>query len=303
MSIASARIQINGSWYSLTYNSSTGKWQATITAPSTTSYNQSGGYYACTVEATNTAGTKKNVTTSDATVGNSLKLVVKEKVAPVVTIVSPSSGAYVSNSQQPIVFTVTDETGGSGVNLSTLALKVDSGTAVGSSSMTCTAITNGYTVTYTPSSALSDGSHTVTINCSDHDGNAATQKSTTYTVDTTPPTLNVTSPTAGLITNKTSLTVAGTTNDATSSPVTIKIRLNGTDQGTVTVSSGSFSKAVTLTEGTNTLIVTATDKAGKTTSITRTVTLDTTVPVVSSVTISPNPVDTGGSVVISVVIS
>ena len=305
MSIASARVQVNGTWHTLTYNSGNGKWEATITAPGTTSYNQAGGYYPVTVEATNTASTKTTVNTTDPTVGNSLKLVVKEKVAPVITIVSPATGAYVSNAQQPIVFTVVDESGGSGVKLSTLALSIDGGANIGyqASGMSVTAITNGHSITYTPPSALSDGSHTVTINCQDNDGNAATQKSTSYTVDTVPPTLNVTSPSEGLITATPSLTVQGTTNDATSSPAAVTITLNGVDQGAVTVTAGSFSKSITLAEGANVIVVTATDLAGKTTSVTRNVTIDTTSPVISAVTITPNPADAGATVVISVVIA
>jgi hypothetical protein len=166
-----------------------------------------------------------------------------------------------------------------------------------------TAITNGYSVTYTPASAILDGSHTVTISVSDNDGNAATAKSTTYTIDTTPPTLNITAPADNLVTATASLTVSGKTNDNTSSPVTVVITLNGTNQGTVTVATdGSFSKAVTLKEGSNTLVVKATDAAGKASSITRTVTLDTSVPKVTSATISPNPVDAGATMIISVVI-
>ena len=198
------------------------------------------------------------------------------------------------------MFTVTDETDGSGVDLSTLVVKQD-GAAVASSALASTAIANGYQVTYTPAAALSDGAHTVTINVKDHDGNAAAQKSTSYTVDTVPPTLNVTSPTDGLITATAALTVAGITNDATSSPVTVTIKLNGTDQGAVTVAAnGSFSKGVTLAEGSNTIVVTATDAAGKSSSVTRTVKLDTSVPVIKSATITPNPVDAGATMVIAV---
>lgn len=300
MAIASVKATINGQTYNLTYNASTGKYQASITAPGKTSFNQSGGYYNVTVKATNTAGT---VGTADASTMNSLKLVVKEKVAPVITIISPSSGAYVSNSKQPIVFTITDETDGSGINLSTLVVKQDN-TAVASSTIAGTAITNGYQVTYTPASALSDGAHTVTVNVSDNDGNAAAQKSTTYTVDTVPPTLNITSPADGLITANTSLTVAGTTNDTTSSPVTVTITLNGTSQGAVTVASnGSFSKTVTLANGNNTIVIKSTDAAGKSTSVTRTVTLDTSVPQIVSATITPNPADTGATVLIAVQVS
>ena len=300
MAIKQVRAQLNGTWYTLTLNSSTGKYEATVTAPGATSYNQTGGYYNVTVEATNTAGT---VTTVNASNLDGLKLVVKERVKPVITILSPSGGAYVTNSKQPVVFTVVDEAGGSGVNLSSVVVKLD-GTAVAASTVTHTAVTNGYSFTYTPSAAMSDGSHTVAITASDNDGNAADQKSTAFTVDTVPPTLNVTSPTDGLVTNSGSVTVAGTTNDATSSPVTVKIKLNGTDQGAVTVSnSGAFSKAVTLANGKNTIVVTATDAAGKESSVTRTVTLDTTKPKITAATITPNPVDAGKSVVISVTIT
>nr|DAG70413.1 MAG TPA: Ig-like domain protein [Caudoviricetes sp.] len=299
MAIKTVKATINGQTYDLTLNSASGEWEATITAPGKTSYNLAGGYYNVSVEATNEAGTKGS---ADASTVDGLKLVVKETVAPVITIVSPTDGAYVANSKQPVVFNVTDETGGSGVDISTLVVKQD-GTAVAAANITHTAISNGYSVTYTPSAALSDGSHTVTINCKDHDGNAAEEKSTTYTVDTVPPTLNVTSPADGLITAASSVTVAGTTNDATSSPVVITISLNGTDQGTIPVGTGgTFSKVVTLKEGSNTIIVKAKDAAGKESSVTRTVTLDTSVPKIKAATITPNPVDTGKTMVISVTI-
>lgn len=300
MAIASVRAQINGTWHTLTYNSATGAYEATITAPGATSYNQSGGYYNVTVEATNTAGT---VGTANGSTLEGLRLVVKERVAPVITILSPSSGAYVINSKQPVVFTVVDEAGGSGIDLSSLVVKQD-GAAVASNTITTTAISNGYSVTYTPAAALSDGSHTITIDVMDNDGNAAAQKSTAYTVDTVPPTLNITAPAEGLVTAAQSLNVAGKTNDATSSPVTVAITLNGADQGAVTVGAdGAFSKTVSLAAGENTITITATDAAGKTSTMTRTVTLDTSVPKVASAAITPNPVDAGATMIISVVIT
>lgn len=298
MAIKQVRAQVNGQWYTLTLQPN-GKYEASITAPGATSFNQPGGYYNVTVEATNTAGTTGS---ADGSTLPELKLVVRETVAPVITILSPSGGAYVTNNKQPVVFTITDESGGSGVNLNSVVVKLD-GTAVAASTLAHTAITNGYSFTYTPASALGDGSHTVTVNASDNDGNAATEKSTTFTVDTVAPTLNITSPTDGLITSASSLVVNGTTNDTTSSPVSIAIKLNGADQGAVTIGTdGSFSKTLTLAEGSNTIVITATDAAGKTTSVTRTVTLDTSVPEIVSATITPNPADAGATVVISVVI-
>jgi uncharacterized protein YfaP (DUF2135 family) len=136
---------------------------------------------------------------------------------------------------------------------------------------------------------------------SDYDGNAAVQKSVTFTVDTVPPTLSISAPTNGLVTNQAAITVKGTTNDATSSPVTVTIKLNSGTAESVTVGAdGSFSKALTLATGSNTITVVATDSAGKSTTVTRTVTLDTTAPVIKAVTITPNPVDAGKTFVIAV---
>lgn len=298
MAIKTVRAQVNGTWHTLTYDSASGTYKATITAPGATSFHQSGGYYNVTVEATNDAGT---TVSANGVSLSGLQLFVRERVAPVIAILSPSSGAYVSTSTPNIVFNVTDETGGSGVDTSSIVVKID-GAAV--SNITTTAITNGYSVTATPGAALSDGSHTVTVDVSDNDGNAATQQAVTFTVDTVPPTLNITSPGEGYITNNKTVNVAGTTNDVTSSPVTIKISLNGTDQGAVTVATnGSFAKSVTLAEGENTIVITATDAAGRVSTVSRTVKLDTSVPAIQSAVITPNPVDAGATMIISVVIA
>lgn len=299
MAIKTVRAQINGQWHTLTLNPSNGHYEAEITAPSVTSYNQPNHYYNVTVEATNDAGT--TVSASGTTIPG-LQLQVRERIKPVVTITSPSNGARITNNKQPVLFTATDETNGSGVDLSSLVVKLDD-VAVPSEQISNSAITNGYSFTYTPAEALSDGSHTVTVDISDHDGNTADQKTTTFIVDTVAPTLNVTAPTEGYITNTAELTVVGTTNDVTSSPVTVKITLNSADQGAVTVNTGgAFSKQITLAEGANVIVITATDAAGKSTSVTRNVTLDTSQPAITSATITPNPVDAGKTMLISVVI-
>lgn len=300
MSVKTVQAIINGVTTTLTYNSSNGKYEATITAPATSSYNNNDGhYYPVTIKATDDAG---NVTTkddTDSTLGASLRLTVQEKVAPVIAITSPTASALITNNTPTISFTVTDDD--SGVDPDTIGITIDSGSQITGSGITKTAITGGYSCSYTPSAALSDGSHTVKIDASDNDGNAATQKSVTFKVDTVPPTLSVTVPTEGAITNDAAVTVTGTTNDATSSPVTVTVKLNSGIAEEVTVNSdGSFSKALTLESGVNTITVVAADSAGKTTTVTRTVTLDTGAPVIHSVTLTPNPVDAGKTYVISV---
>ena len=300
MAVKTVQAIINGVTTTLTYNSSTSKWEATITAPSTSSYNNNDGhYYPVTIKATDEAGNVTTKTDQDATLGAALKLRVKEKTAPVIAITYPTASALIINNKPAVKWKVTDND--SGVNPDTIGITIDSGSKVTGSAITKTAITGGYECTYTPTAALADGSHTIKIDASDYDGNAAAQKSVTFKIDTVPPTLSVTAPANGLITNKAACTVTGTTNDVTSSPVTVTVKLNSGTAEAVTVNDdGSFSKALTLAAGSNTITVVATDSAGKSTTVTRTVTLDTTAPTIKAVTITPNPVDCGKTYVISV---
>lgn len=298
MAVKQVRVKVNGTWYTATLNSSTGKYEVSVTAPSTSSYTLDGHYYPVTVEATDTAGNSTTKDDTDSTLGSSLRLQVKEKVAPVITVTSPTASQMLTNNKPKFTWEVTDDD--SGVNPDTIGIIIDSGSKI-TSGITKTAITGGYQCTYTPSSALADGNHTIKFDASDNDGNAATQKSVTFKVDTVPPTLSVTAPTEGLVTNKSACTVSGTTNDETSSPVTVTVKLNSGSAENVTVNSdGTFSKALTLAQGTNTIVITARDAADKTTSITRTVVLNTVAPTIKSVTINPNPVDCGKTYIISI---
>ena len=300
MAVKTTQAIINGVTTTQTYNSSTGKWEATITAPSKSSYNNNDGhYYPVTIKATDEAGNLTTKDDTDSVLGASLKLKVKEKVAPVSTITYPSASALITNNKPTITWKVTDDD--SGVNPDTIGITIDSGSKVTGSTITKTAITGGYQCSYTPSTALADGSHTIKIDASDNDGNAASQKSVAFKIDTVPPTLNVTAPVAGLITNKAACTVTGVTNDITSSPVSVTVKLNnGAAEAVAVGADGSFSKSLTLAAGTNTITIVATDSAGKSTTVTRTVILDTVAPTIKSVTLTPNPVDAGKTYVISV---
>ena len=293
MAIETVKFTLNGQAYDLTYDSTSKTYKATITAPSVTSW--SDHKYHGEVVATDDAGNTTTATVSDF---DGLALRVLEKVKPVIAVTYPTASAFITSATPTFKWTVTDA--GSGIDQNTISIKIDGNTAI-TSGITKTAITNGYECSYTPASPLGEGAHTVYFNVSDNDGNAATQASTAFTIDTVPPTLNLTSPADGLITNKTTITVAGTTNDATSSPVTVKVIVNnGTAQNAEVAANGSFSINVTLTEGPNTIKVVATDSAGKSTTIERTVTLDTAAPKITAVTITPNPVDAGATYIITV---
>ena len=297
MAVKTVQVVINGQTHTLTYNATTKKYEATITAPSTSSYNQNGHYYNVKVKATDEAGNSVTKDATDTTLGSSLQLKVKEKVAPVISITAPSSSAKLTNNKPVINWTVTDAD--SGVNPSTIKLIIDSQTIT--TGITKTQSGKNYTCSYTPTTALSDGTHTIKVSASDYDGNVATQKSVTFTVDTVPPELSVSAPVDNLVTNQSSLVVKGTTNDVTSSPVTLTIKLNGGTEQTVEVGSdGSFTKTLTLVTGENTIVITAKDGAGKTSTVTKKVVLDQTAPVIQSVTFSTNPVNAGATYTISV---
>lgn len=304
MAVSTVKVNINGQDYNLVYNSVSGKYEGTITAPSTTSYHQTNNKYGVTVTATDDAGNVTVKDRSDTVLGSSLQLRVLEKDKPTISIITPSSGARATSATPKIEFKVRDA--GSGINISSLDLKIDGGTKITNVSpgMTCTSVSGGYDCVYIPPTALGEGAHTITISVQDNDSNTSDLLSSGFTVDTVPPALNITSPSVGLVTNKPSLAVSGTTNDATSSPTRINIKLNNADQGSVTVAeNGAFSKTITLEEGVNTIEIVAIDSAGLTSKVTRTVKLSTVAPTISAVTLAPNPVDCGKTFVVSVTVT
>ena len=87
MAITTVKVTIDGQEHSLTYSDSSGKWEATLTAPSKSSYNQPNHYYNVTVLATDNAGNSTQVDANSPEIGESLRLQVKEKVKPTISIV------------------------------------------------------------------------------------------------------------------------------------------------------------------------------------------------------------------------
>lgn len=299
MAISTVKAIINGITHDLSLNSESGYYEADITAPTETSYNNnSGHYFPITVKATDSAGNVTQVTDSDATFGDLLKLRVLETIAPVITITSPTESEVTSNTTPTVSFTVTDS--GSGVVSDSISVNVDD-TGEITSGITKNAITNGYLCSYKIPNALSDGNHTISVNASDNDGNSATERTVTFYVDATPPELSIASPTNNLVTNESEITVAGTTKDVASGIERVTVKVNaGTEKEIEVNSDGSFSSVITLTEGANTIVIKSYDTGGLSTSVTRIVTLDIEAPVIEEISIAPNPVSTGELIAVSV---
>ena len=170
MALKSILVTLNGQQYTAVLNESTGKYEATITAPEKSSYNQDGHFYDVSVTATDDAGNSTSVNSTDDTLGEALQLRVKELVAPVITITSPTSDQITTNNTPTITFTVTDDD--SGVNADTITVYID-GTAY-TTGITKTEITGGYECSYTVPEALGDGVHSVFIEATDNDENKGT---------------------------------------------------------------------------------------------------------------------------------
>ena len=298
MAVKAVQATINGQTYNLTYNSETKLYEATITAPNTSSYNvNSGHYYPITIKATDDAGNTDIVNDTNSTLGDNCKLQVKETTKPVITISSPTEDERTTNNRPTVTWQVTDDD--SGVNPESIGIIINNGGKI-QDGITKTAITKGYKCTYAITADLPDGTNTIKCDASDYDGNIGVQRSVSFIVDTVPPELSVTSPVNNLITNNKLVTVSGTAKDVTSPEITVSVKLNnGAEQDVSVGSNGVFSTTLTLSEGANTILVKAIDAAGKSSTVTRTVTLDTKAPVISAITI-PEVVNVGQIFKISV---
>ena len=299
MSVKSVKATINGQNYNLTFNSSTGKWEAVIIAPSGTSWNQEDHKYGVTITAEDQAGNKTTKDRTDSSFGDKLKIRVLEKTAPSVSLVKPSSGSRLNSSVTNIEFNITDLE--SGVDKNSIVVKIDN-TPLNNSNITFKSVSNGYNCNIS-SGVLNEGIHNINISVKDNDDNLSNLISSNFYIDTIPPVLNISNVADGLITNDSSLTIIGTTNDNTSSPTTVNVKINGSDKGNATLTDSTFNKTVTLSEGVNNIEVSAIDAAGLKTSVNRTVTLDTHAPTFTDITITPNPVDCGKTLIINVVVN
>jgi hypothetical protein len=310
MAAATVQVSIGGVLVNLSYQSTASgveTWTGTFTAPNATSYNANTDHeYHGSASVVDQAG---NGTSAD--LGGSGQfdgLRVLETVAPTGSFTSPSSGATIADTSPTYTLAITDtgtSTAGSGVSHSSLAVTLD-GTAATPVSPTW----DGDTVTFTLSGTLSDASHTVAATFADNDGNSGSA-SATFVVESAAPTLSISAPTDGMWTNHTTLTISGSTQAPSQMANTVTWDImSGTssvENGTFTVGTdGTFSVSAAtsgLSDGDYTVKVTATNAAGTATTISRTIHIDRTAPIIRSVTFASNPTQTGTAVTVTVTVT
>lgn len=282
MSIATIKAVIDGQTYPLTL-SEDGYYVLAGTAPAESSANEPGGYYGVQIIAADEAGNETEISQEDGTWGDQLQLEAYESVKPTITITYPSADSRINTATPTITAQLRDND--SGIDPATVDLRINGGSKItqGAPGLTLTPVEGGYDLSYAVPEALPEGSTTISVGVSDMDGNAADPASITCTIAVTAPTISLSSPAEGLVTNQAAVQITGITSDDQLTSVTLTVTVNGHDQGPVTVDgqTGAFSLTANpshMQEGANVITVKVVDATGLEAEITRNVVLDTIPP-------------------------
>jgi len=120
---------------------------------------------------------------------------------------------------------------------------------------------NAYTAGFTLS-GFSDGSHTISYYSVDNAGNTETEKTLKIILDKIPPTISEASPTGTI--GSTSVTFTVKVEDSGSGVKEVKLIVDGASQGLMSVSGNTYSKTISLSEGSHTWVVETVGNVGNT---------------------------------------
>ncbi|PLX95818.1 MAG: hypothetical protein C0621_03135, partial [Desulfuromonas sp.] len=190
-----------------------------------------------------------NVTATDAAglSGSATVAITVDTTAPVVSLLAPVSG-YVTTSTPILDYSVDDLTASVTVNVDGSAVSVADGAPL----------------------SLSDGAHTILVQATDAVGNSGSA-TVNVTVDTVAPVVTYSAPLTGYVTTATPTLIYSVDDCSATTVVTV-------DGSSVAVNSG---ETLSLSDGSHTIVVTATDAAGLSDSVTTAITVDTAAPVVT----------------------
>lgn len=292
--ITQAYVMYNGQKFTATYDPETQLWTAEGNAGSDSSWSQPDHVFTAEIHALDAAGNEATMNSTDPTYGNQLKFRVLEKTKPTATIVSPTQDSVLGSAAQDIVMELLDA-GGSGLNMDSVVFKIN-GSPITDGVTWSDGADGKKTCTY-HATGLSDGSNSISLQVTDNDGNVSDEATVSFIISTAAPTLNVSTPTENLLTNSNQVTVSGTAAAGSDAVTLSEVTVNG--EAVSVGEGGAFSKEITLTEGANTITVIAKDSLGKTTTVTRHVTLDTKAPIISDVVAEATTVDANGNIKIT----
>lgn len=292
--VSNVWIIFNGQKIQAKYDQASGKYIATAVAPSRSSWNEPGHVFPVSIHAVDAAGNESQMDSSDSTYGNELKIRVLEKTKPIVEITSPTSGSVLGSATQDISVRMKDQ-GGSGLNEASVRFSINGHEY--QDNLKFTDSEDGYRVATFTARNLSDGINTINFSVTDNDGNKSDDATSQFSISTAAPTLEVKTPANGIITNNPIVSVTGSTSPGTNVVTIASVKVNDTSVQLVGDSATkTFSQNITLQGGQNTITIVSTDSLGKTTTVTRVVTLDTKAPIISDVKADATTVDSGGTI-------
>jgi hypothetical protein len=216
-----------------------------------------------TAGATTGAGTV-TVTTATGSASSAFTVTAAAIAAPTISSVTPASLVQGAANQTVTI---------AGTNLTGATITFsNAGVTHGAATVTATSISMPVSVT----AGAATGAGTVTVTTATGSASSAFSVTAASGTDTTKPTLTISCLADGSYTNKATLNISGNASDAGG----IKsVTING--KAVVVNPAGSFSHALTLAVGANTITVIATDKAGNQQTDIRTITYDRTAPVLT----------------------
>lgn len=212
------------------------------------------GSHSVAVNATDHAGNSRTVSVSFTV----------STVTPEVVISAPASNAYLATSSLQVTWSVSN----TGAGLALVQVRLDAGPW-----QTLAATATSYTFT-----SVADGAHTAYVQALGLNG-AQGNASVAVTVDATPPTVSITSPTTNAWSSTSSVVVTWSATDATSGVAHASLSLDGAPAAEVT---GQTSHTFTdVADGSHTAVLTVTDLAGNSASTSVAFRVDTTPPTVT----------------------
>jgi len=189
-----------------------------------------------------------------------------DKQVPASTIVSPANSAIISSSITQITGTASD-TGGSGLNKVEVSIQRssdnkywDGSSWIASQTWRLATGTTTWSLAFTPA----DGTYIALSKATDNANNVETPAAgNTFTYDTVPPTVSISSPVADSVTKGNTITLTSSSSDAVSSPPTCAYQIGSASPVSIGSCNGIVDTLIPgLADGRHTLTLTATDGAG-----------------------------------------
>lgn len=185
--------------------------------------------------------------------------------APVVAL-TPADGANIGAGSPTLRATFSDPSPSSGIQASTVRIELDN------QDVTATAVVSASEVTFTPSTALAEGSHTWRVRVADGAQNAGTA-SASFFVDTRAPVLTATPSHNTTLTSATTTLRCNFDDTAPSSGIatsSFTATIDGqlaTSQFTVTSSGAQFTPATSFEQGSHDVVYSVRDRSGNQTTL------------------------------------